>query len=768
MKKSALFLLVLFAICSFQLGPIRGQEPPGGATKTAAAIARWEADVPEKAQGLSLVREQNADWRIETLNGVAVAAIAPVNDSRQRAAFVVRVDRPAAGTAWLTVEYLDRGLGLISMTSRVPAVDQWGVARLNSGKLRKAWFRLPASALAQPLRINGLEHLRSVCLSETEPAREPLPEVQPAVKFQRPMTLVMGGLTDNRASNLAESLALLRNQLPLVRALGFNGLESYVRWNTVEHAQGVFDWSYYDSIVAEAKKHGLQWSPFIIAGPAYTLPEWFHDGPDFLGYECLEHRQRTDIQTIFSDPWPKYVQRYISEFGRHYRDAGALLEVNLGISGDYGEVLYPATAGANMGYLSRPFHTHNGYWAAGDEAVRSFRTWLRARYPSIGELNTAWQAKFDSFDQVETFLPDTARSSRQKLDFYKWYLDSMSDWAYCWDEWSKEAVPQTPIYQKVGGNGEAYLGADFTRLTRDAAKRGVGIRETCEGDNFPQNFGMTRLLASATRMYGARYEMEPAGRVATRGVVSRVFGALVDDVDQLFYYGYNFFGSDQAIGKWLTYAPMLDHRAKPLIDIAVFYPTTAIKLDNPGGRPFFGRADSLRVITDHDFVSEDMILDDALSRYKVLIFLWGNWIEKPVLDRVTQWVKAGGTVMAPEQLMLQTVEGDNAVKRLMEQGESGKGQFIRYREEASGTNDFSMGSLRSRLLELKGLNPDITKALNMEKPETVFWSVLQSGELALLNNADAPATVRFDETALRLEPYSISLKRLTGQSSSKK
>ncbi len=770
MKKGILFSSVLFAVLSFQLKPLTGQEASEGVTKSATDIACWEANVPEKAQGLSLVRDKYADWRIEKLKGVSVASLVPVNDYRLRASFAVRLDKPSAGPAWLTVEYLDLGFGMISISSPTPFVDQWGVARLNTGKLRKAWFRLAPSAFAQPLRIYGLEHLRSVHLSEAEPAREPIPDVQSAVKFQRPMTLVMGGLEgDVLKAKRPETVAQLRNQLPLVRALGFNGIESYVKWNAVESTQGVFDWSYYDAIVAEAKAHGLQWSPFVIAGPAYTLPAWFHDGSDFLGYECLEHRQRTDIQTIFSGKWPKYVQRYITEFGKHYRDGGALLEVNLGISGDYGEVLYPTSAGAEMGYPGRTLHAHFGYWAAGNEAVLSFRTWLRARYSSIDDLNKAWQTDFASFDNVETFLPETARSPRQKMDFYDWYMDSMSDWADRWDEWAKEALPQVPIYQKVGGWQNINEGADFSRVTRDAAKRGVGVRETADNSNFTFNFGLTRLLSSTTRFYGTRYAMEPAGEVTAAGVVSRIFGAMVDDADQLFFYSDNLFESDQSITKWLRYAPLLDHRAKPVIDIAVFFPTTATKLDETGRSlegPFFSRAESLRTITDHDFVSEKMIQDGALSRYKVLIFLWGGTMEKPALDRIAQWVKDGGTVIAP--FMPQTVEGDNSASQLWNRGETGKGKFILDREDQPGLSDYYMRFLRSRLLELKGLDPGITKALHMEKPETVYWSVLRSGELALLNYDDAPATVRFDGVTMQLEPYSIRLKQLTREAPSMK
>ena len=78
----------------------------------------------------------------------------------------------------------------------------------------------------------------------------------------------------------------------------------------------------------------------------------------------------------------------------------------------------------------------------------------------------------------------------------------------------------------------------------------------------------------------------------------------------------------------LVYAPLLDRRAKPVIDVAVFYPNTANKLDDRGvsrlDGDFFTRVYSLRAITDHDFAAEPMILDGDLDRYKVLVFLSGH------------------------------------------------------------------------------------------------------------------------------------------------
>lgn len=779
MKKSIILLSVLLAIVilkttqvlaqqgqplivSCKSKTLTSQETPFGVTDSVNYIALWKAGVPEISKNLSLVREKNSDWKIEKINGVFVASIVPVNDYHERAAYTINVKKIPVSSAWLVLEYLDKGYGMISISENISDLNKWGVARLNTGKLRYASFRVEPSAFEQSLRIYGIEYLRAVSLTAIEPQREPLPDALPAFNLKHPMALVMGGLTDNWNGNFELTQAEMRNKLPLVRALGFQAVESYVRWNSVEAIKGVFDWSYYDAIVAEIKKNGLLWSPFVIAGPAYTLPKWFHDSPYFLGYKCLEHNQRSDIQTIFSDKWPTYVQRYLAEFGKHYRNGGAVMEMNLGISGCYGEVLYPASAGSNIGFNGQPLHAHDGYWAGGKEAFQSFQIWLRAHYPSIKDLNLTWKSKFSTFDNIETFLPETAMTARQKLDFYDWYMDSMSDWADHWDQWAKQAMPGTPIYQKVGGWGNIMDGADFARITRDAAKRGIRIRETTEHDNFAFNFGMIRLLSSATRFYDTGFGMEPAGPLTARGIVSRIFGALVSDADELFFYSSNLFSDEKSITKWLRYAPLLDHRAKPVIDVAVFYPNTAMKLGEVGRSlegPFFSRAYSLRSITDHDFVSEQMIMDGALDQYKVLIFLWGAQIEKPVLDRIAKWVEAGGTVITP--IALQTVEGDRSVQKAWEQGKTGKGQFIRYLEHEANPSEYYLRFLRSHLLEINGYHPYMLKALQMDKPETVYWSLLQNGELALLNYDDAPATVRFDGKTIQMEPYSICIKQLT-------
>lgn len=682
-----------------------------------------------------------------TPDGLQVAA-ASAQGYFQRSAFIVTARKPAAG--WLIVEYLDRGYGLISISAPVAQRDQWGVARLDTGKVRRAVFRLDSRALDRPLRIEGAGRLRSLTLTDEKPAQEPAPAVEPALRFQRPsQRVITAGADAATLEQLPEALAAMRNLLPLARALGFNGIESYVKWNFVERSPGVFDWSFYDAVLAEIERFGLQWFPLLIVGSAYTLPEWYHDSSQNLGYVCLEHGLRNDIQSIFVDNQAKYVQRFLREFGKHYGGHKALLGVRLGPSGNYGEAQYPARG--DWGYKGQPIHTHIGYWAGDAYAPASLQQWLRARYARIGDLNKAWGDRFESFAQVRPFLPVTAATARKRLDFATWYMDAMSAWCEKWAEWAREAMPRTVIHQSSGGWGAVEIGTDYTWQARSMARLKGGIRLTNESDNYPQNFAITRMASSAARFYGAALGYEPGGFGSARGVVARLFNAVTNDAEHLFYYHSNLYGNDQGIDRWLQYAPLLDRRAKPLAEVAVFYPDTAIKLDDEANRylwasAFLTRAQALRSATDYDYVSEQMILDGALDRYKVLVFVWGHITERPVFERIARWARAGGVVIYPERPRgpFTTPEGD----RWQE-------QMILYRGDPE-PGEFYARFVRDQLRKLPQLRPAIRHALLMDKPAGAYWSVLENGMLALLNFSDDRAEVRLhDGSSVILEPYTI-------------
>jgi hypothetical protein len=727
----------------------------------AMELGRWQPGREFTPVCIRLAPSSAAASRRETVNGAEVLRLDPSADLYARSAYVFQIDPAAAPRGWLVVEFLDRGYGLISVSPGVAQNEQWGLARVNSGRFRRAVFHY-GTALPDQVRIEGLDYLRAVILVDEPPEREPVPLVEPVLHFSVPSERVTTAGGDSATPDqVADALAGLRNQLPLVRALGFNGVETYVRWGWVERHPGAYDWSYYDAILDEIEKHGLQWFPMLLAGSGYALPAWLYESTNNVGFKCLEHGLTHDTQTIFLPFQAEYASRFIAEFGRHYGARKSLLGIRLGPSGDYGEAQYPAKG---PGYRFRQGHTHIGYWAGDDYAKADFRSFLKKEYPDIAKLNAAWQERFESFDEVSTFLPETAVARRKRLDFANWYMGAMSQWCEQWAVWARQALPLTTIHQSSGGWGPVQIGTDYSYQARSMARIGGGMRLTNEGDDFPDNFTITRMASSAARFYHIPLGYEPGGFASKRGVVARLYNAVTTGAVHLFYYLPNLTGNDQGVEAWLKFGPLLDQRARPLIDVAAFYPDTAVKLDDELVRyrwasTFFTVGRTLREQLDFDYASEQMILDGALDHYKVLLFLWGAVTEKPVLDRIDRWVRHGGVlVFAPNPRgNPSTVEGDTTLAERWLQGDTGKGRVVVWRGDLIPSQAYAE-FIRDLVLQTAGIRPEILAALQMEKSSAAFWSVLENGKLVLLNFSPREANLRLlSGKLLKLAPYEMTI-----------
>ncbi len=343
----------------------------------------------------------------------------------------------------------------------------------------------------------------------------------------------------------------------------------------------------------------------------------------------------------------------------------------------------------------------------------------------------------------------------------------MSQWCEQWAIWSREALPQTTIHQSSGGWGPVQIGTDYSYQARSMKKVRGGMRLTNEGDDFPDNFTITRMASSAARFYGIPLGYEPGGFASKRGVMARLFNAVTTDAVHLFYYLGNLTANDQALDAWLKYSPLLDQRAKPVIDVAAFYPDTALKLDDELVRyrwasTFFTVGRTLREQVDFDYASEPMILDGALDRYKVLLFLWGSVTEKPVLERMDEWVRRGGTlVFAPSPRgNPATVEGDATLAAKWLAGDTGKGRVVLWRGDLIPAQSYAE-FVREMLLKMPSIRAETRAALRMEKPASAFWSVLENGKLALLNFSNRPATVTLATgDRVTIPPYEMAMESL--------
>ena len=436
-------------------------------------------------------------------------------------------------------------------------------------------------------------------------------------------------------------------KLELLRQMGVTSVQTYIYWNKVEKEPGVMDWSEYDADVALFKKHGLKWVPFVIAGPWYVTPEFVRRDPQVVMLRCLEHGRESAIPSLWGPKLREYVREYLRKFAAHYGPQNVLESVNLGITGDYGEAIYSV-----IGNWPGEYHSHGGFWCGDSLAVADFRRAMNDLYAGdIARLNAAWRTQHVSFEDLRPFLPDQAPSPRARLEFLRWYRDSMTAYARFWLAAAREFFPQTEIYLCTGGDMAPEHGSDFSAQAKAAAQYQAGIRITNEASSFTQNVALTRLVASACRHYGAYFGHEPAAAVTPVGMLGRLFNAATSGARQLFLYqtpeliaqrdGKPVIGEG---GRYHIEYKDWQTMVSPTIDVALLYPTSSNTHANKDYGTFRDLAAELRRLVDYDLVDERMAQEGALKTKSVLVLAGAEILERPTIQTIIEWVGAGGAL----------------------------------------------------------------------------------------------------------------------------
>lgn len=573
-------------------------------------------------------------------------------------------------------------------------------------------------------------------------------DVKPLVKIGVGGQLIVGGFDPARATDSAPQARALEGAIPALKSLGVTSHEGYVRWNLCEPKEGVYDWSVYDGFVAVYKRHGLKWVPFLIVGSAYSLPDWYNKKPGSQGYVCLEHGQESDVQSLWNPVLKGHIERFIKAFCEHYRGTGVIESILLGITGNYGEAIYPVTGNDWTADTHGPYHSHPGFWAGDKYATNSFRIWLERKYGDSSPLREAWGARAPTLITVKPFLKKDAPNDRAWLDMCDWYVDSMTAWARFWLSTTRKHFPKGGIYLCTGGHAPPEHGADFGAQCKAAAESGAGVRITNEGSSYRANFTLTRWVASASRQYGAYFSFEPAGGVDANGVVARIYNATATGARGLHYYYPNLFDTDAARASFVRWGGEFKQRS-PKTEIAVYYPETWIKLT---GRSILRDLEPLRDRFDFSYVSDGQIHDGGLDRVKALVLVEGNTSEARTWEAILDWVRAGGLLVFCANVgELKTVEGDNRFQRLLagEGNTVGRGRVITIQ---TGLPIEVRKGITAALATARELGTATRAMITADgKEDGVFATVIAPNSLLWLNYTNHPHTVR----GVTLPPFSI-------------
>ena len=143
-----------------------------------AEISRWEAGNSPPNKGLQLEGSAASEWRLEKTEICDVARLKPSTDYYSRAAYHVMLTALASPKFWLVIEFLDRGYGIITVSPGVSQTRQWGIARVNSGAIRRAVFQYDRQPATNRFSIEGLDYLRAVAKAEADWLRGLILEIE--------------------------------------------------------------------------------------------------------------------------------------------------------------------------------------------------------------------------------------------------------------------------------------------------------------------------------------------------------------------------------------------------------------------------------------------------------------------------------------------------------------------------------------------------------------------------------------------------------------
>ncbi|MGO8751164.1 MAG: family 14 glycosylhydrolase [Thermoguttaceae bacterium] len=490
---------------------------------------------------------------------------------------------------------------------------------------------------------------------------------------------------DREAETARERRAFLERAC----AAGADGVEDYIGWGVVEPKPGQWDWSVYQENAREVRKAGLKYVPSVWV---QNLPSWVRRSADYRFATCLEHGKASEFLSVFS---PKTVEAYDRVFAQVKAALGPQIDaLRIGSPCDYGETHYPGGA-ANQAFPVA--HTHLGWWVGEPEARQHFLRWVEKKYGSVARMNAAWGTQFPGF---EFDYPRDPASARRWLDFVEWYHEALIERLGVLFDVARKHFPKTPICVNLGWPFEKIvLGQDLSGLVKMLASKGMIVR-TPTGPMVTHLY--TRRVATAARFYHpARLSTEPMGSAPLVEIAGALFKDLTTGATWHFDYPENI----ERARELFQNARSLPRHDYPRIDAAVFFSTTAHRLENwdnwhvgfQGGYPE-GMApwlESLRDILDYDVVDERLIEDGALGTYRLLIWPFGMRVECRTMDKIRAWVAHGGTLLVRDLAAVRTVEGDRITTL------AGKGRVV----DAGGILERLAEAVRTRDRQMTGLPP---------------------------------------------------------------
>jgi hypothetical protein len=542
------------------------------------------------------------------------------------------------------------------------------------------------------------------------------------------------------------------DQNQVVKSIGFSHSQTDSDHLTVnETSPAVWDWSQADAGLAAMKKAGMRWQYF----PHYHFaPEWYRKTDKFVPSIGLRTKRQLTAISLWSPDIVPWFDHGYAALAKHY--GTNIYAIYLGVHGDFGETIFPMgwhpDEKKRFGVDERPIAD---FWCGDKSARADFSRFAKTKYKRIAKANAAWGTQFKDFSQID-YPPtaydkskpviDTPQSRRYWLDFVEWYYDSMTKFTGEVCRIARHYFPNALLELPVGGGSEDLMyGQDTTAIPKIARKYGVHIRSTHGGfQPFAQNYGgMLKKIATPCKIYGVPHWLEPPGAITPEGEVSRIMEAISCGNYGFWDWGANPLTAAQTFRDYTNYFT----QEKPVVDVALFFPTTDHRLHPEITFPRKLQSDGaeLRDIMDFDMVDEQLIGEDALKNYRVLVWIEGQYVEQSTLEKLDRWINKGGVLLR---------WGTNAVENVG--GETGYWtvHFVRTKQPlfiaAQSTDQKMWNDLVRETVAAVSQSPNVDNRF-----DGVYSTLLANGEVILHNSTTEYRTNNLGTTKIVLPPKSL-------------
>ncbi len=453
---------------------------------------------------------------------------------------------------------------------------------------------------------------------------------------------------------------------------GIKADEDYQAWGAIEKEPGKWDWHHYDLMAHTQRAAGLEYDTYLWL---QCPPVWLREGKFNISgapnrctlFRCVEHNLPTNTLSIFDPATVQWFERYYRHQAAHFGER--LGRTYIALVGPYGEGNYPLPFAED--WLNEG-HCHQGWWCNDRYARQQFQSVMQQKYASLSALNRTWNTRFSSWEDIAypdelklgpaDMKPAESRTDipkrRHWLDFMAWYLQAIPHFSEKVYLAARKYWPADQLKMKPGGSAGGvnplYFGTYCPAYAKVAGKYRLRLQPAdLAGHIFGDNW-----ISSAYRFYGVPLSSEPPGALSRADFLRRMFSDGCSGASELFTYEWEQHARDAR--RWIHLYRGVPSRK----DAAVFAPTTWYMM-NGSLQPSIDATTALRDLVDVDVLDELPISDGALHQHRVLIAFQMPVVERPILEKMLDWVRDGGILAARAPSLPTDVEGRTDLGRLL-------------------------------------------------------------------------------------------------------